>query len=374
MQPSKVYFTNMRTSYGNSLPEKLTRLIKKAGIETIDFADRFVAIKVHFGEPGNLSFIRPNFAYAVAEVIRARGGKPFLTDCNTLYPGSRKNALDHLEAAARNGFSSVSTGCQIIIADGLKGLDETLVPVPGGKHITEAKIGQAIMDADIFVSLSHFKGHEGVGFGGALKNIGMGSGSRAGKMEQHCDGKPEVDAELCRGCRQCVKQCAHEAISYRGEKHIASIDHDRCVGCGRCIAACNFDAISNEGGNSNRILGEKIAEYSLAVLQNRPSFHINLVMQVSPNCDCHSENDMPIIPDVGMFASFDPVALDQACADACNKQPVMPNSQLADHLSAGEHHHDHFSDSAPGTDWTVTLAHAEELGLGTRQYELITVK
>ena len=374
MQPSKVYFTNMRTSYENSLPEKLTRLIKKAGIETIDFADRFVAIKVHFGEPGNLSFIRPNFAYAVAEVIRARGGKPFLTDCNTLYPGSRKNALDHLEAAARNGFSSVSTGCQIIIADGLKGLDETLVPVPGGKHIKQAKIGQAIMDADIFVSLTHFKGHEGVGFGGALKNIGMGSGSRAGKMEQHCDGKPEVDPALCRGCRQCGKQCAHDAISYHGEKRIASINHDRCVGCGRCIAACNFDAISNEGGNSDRILGEKIAEYTLAVLQNRPSFHINLVMQVSPNCDCHADNDLPIIPDVGMFASFDPVALDQACADACNQQPVMPGSQLADHLAAGEHHHDHFTDTAPGTDWTVALAHAEELGLGTRQYELITVK
>ena len=375
MQPSNVYFTDMRTDFDHPLPVKLQRLVKKAGIETIDFQDRFVAVKVHFGEPGNLSFLRPNFAYALAEVIRARGGRPFLTDCNTLYPGLRKNALDHLEAAARNGFSVASTGCQILIADGLKGLDETLVPLEGPniKHIRTAKIGQAIMDADIFISLTHFKGHENVGFGGALKNIGMGCGSRAGKMEQHCDGKPEVDPDLCRGCRQCAKQCAHGAISY-GEKRRATIDHALCVGCGRCIGACNFDAISNNGGNSDRILSEKIAEYTLAVVQNRPHFHISVVMQVSPNCDCHSENDTPIIPDVGLFASFDPVALDQACADACNRQPVMPNSQLSDHLAKCESRRDHFADSAPGTDWSLTLAHAEAIGVGTRQYTLIPVK
>ena len=373
MEPSKVYFTNLRTDSDNPLPVKLKRLIKRAGIESIDFADRFVAIKVHFGEPGNLSFLRPNFARAVADVIRAKGGKPFLTDCNTLYPGRRKNALEHLDAAAENGFSVASTGCQIIIADGLKGLDEKIVPLTGTNHVTEAKIGQAIMDADIFVSLNHFKGHEATGFGGALKNIGMGSGSRAGKMEQHCDGKPTVDRELCRACRQCSKQCAHGAISY-DEKKIASIDHERCVGCGRCIAACNFDAIENNGFNSELALSEKIAEYSLAVLQNRPNFHINIVMQVSPNCDCHFENDMPIIPDVGMFASFDPVALDQACADACNRMPVMPGSQLSDNLEKCESHHDHFTDTAPNTNWATTLIHAEKLGVGTRKYELITVK
>jgi uncharacterized protein len=373
MQPSKVYFTNLRTDYDNPLTVKLQRLIKRAGIESIDFSDRFVAIKIHFGEPGNLSFLRPNFARAVVEVIRARGGKPFLTDCNTLYPGRRKSALEHLDAAAENGFSVASTGCQIIIADGLKGLDETLVPLKGTKHVSEAKIGQAVMDADIFVSLNHFKGHEATGFGGAMKNIGMGCGSRAGKMEQHCDGKPTVDQSLCRACRQCGKQCAHGAISY-SEKKIASIDHGRCVGCGRCIAACNFDAIENIDGSSEEALGEKIAEYTLAVLQGRPNFHINIVTQVSPCCDCHSENDAAIIPDVGMFASFDPVALDQACADACNRQPVLPNSQLADNLAKCASRHDHFKDNSPNTDWTITLNHAEALGVGTRQYELITVQ
>ncbi len=373
MQPSRVFFTDMRTDPDHPLTVKLQRLIKRAGIETIDFADRFVAIKVHFGEPGNLSFIRPNFARVVVDVIRAKGGKPFLTDCNTLYPGRRKNALEHLDAAAENGFSTASVGCQNIIADGLKGLDETLVPLSGTKHVKEAKIGQAIMDADIFISLNHFKGHECTGFGGAMKNIGMGCGSRAGKMEQHCDGKPTVTASLCRACRQCGKQCAQGAIRY-GEKNIAHIDQTLCVGCGRCIGACNFDAIQNIAENSYEVLCEKIAEYSLAVLQNRPNFHINLVMQVSPNCDCHFENDMPIIPDVGMFASFDPVALDQACADACNRQIVIPGSQLADNLAKGGHYRDHFQGSAPGTDWTMTLDHAEAIGVGTRRYELITVK
>ena len=373
MQPSKVYFTNLRADFDNPLTVKLQRLIRRAGIETIDFTDRFVAIKVHFGEPGNLSFIRPNFARAVVDVIRAKGGRPFLTDCNTLYPGRRKHALEHLDSAAENGFSVASTNCQIIIADGLKGLDEVLVPLTGTKHVTEAKIGQAIMDADIFVSLNHFKGHEATGFGGALKNIGMGSGSRAGKMEQHCDGKPTVNQSLCRACRQCIKQCAHGAISYN-EKKIASIDHERCVGCGRCIGACNFDAIENSGNSSEEALCEKIAEYSLAVLQGRPNFHINLVMQVSPNCDCHPDNDVPIIPDVGMFASFDPVALDQACADACIRQPAIPGSQLTDNAERGVCGHDHFSVSAPETDWTITLRHAEEIGLGTRVYELVTVK
>lgn len=373
MEPSKVYFTNMRTDTDHPLTLKLRRLIQRAGIETINFEGRFVAIKVHFGEPGNLSFIRPNFARVVVDVIRAKGGKPFLTDCNTLYPGRRKNALEHLDAAAENGFSTASVGCQNIIADGLKGLDEKLVPLTGTKYIKEAKIGQAIMDADIVISLNHFKGHEMTGFGGAMKNIGMGSGSRAGKMEQHHEGKPRVNQSRCRACRQCIKQCAHGAISYN-EKNIARIDHNRCVGCGRCIGACNFDAIETTGGNSAEVLSEKIAEYALAVLQNRPNFHINLVMQVSPNCDCHHENDMPIIPDVGMFASFDPVALDQACADACNKQIVIPGSQLADNLAKGGVYRDHFHGSAPSTDWTITLNHAEAIGIGTRQYELITVK
>ena len=182
--PAKVYFTNLRTHARESQLDKLKRLIRHAGIEQIDFENKFVAIKIHFGELGNLSFLRPNYARAVADVVKELGGKPFLTDCNTLYVGSRKNALEHIDTAYQNGFTPYATGCQIIIADGLKGTDEALVPVEGGEYVHEAKIGQALMDADIVISLTHFKGHEQAGFGGAMKNLGMGGGSRAGKRRR----------------------------------------------------------------------------------------------------------------------------------------------------------------------------------------------
>lgn len=372
MQASKVYFTDMRTQDGNSLLDKLERLIRKAGIERIDFSGRYTAIKIHFGEPGNLSSLRPNFAKVVAMTIRSLGGRPFLTDCNTLYVGERSNALDHLGAAATNGFSYESCGCRLLIADGLKGTDEYLVPLTGTKHVQEAKIGRAVMDADIFISLNHFKGHEAAGFGGALKNTGMGCGSRAGKMEQHCSGKPTVSAKACKLCKQCSKQCAHEAISF--DSKTAHIDHARCVGCGRCIGACNFHAIANHTDSTNTILCEKMAEYALAVLKDRPHFHISIINQVSPYCDCHAQNDLPIIPDVGMLASFDPVALDQACADLCNAQQPLPGSALDDNLRAGSEHHDHFTDTFPTTNWRATLSHAEALGLGSTRYELVTIR
>ena len=232
----------MRALPGTNLPDKLKKLILKAGIGEIDFEKKMTAIKIHFGEPGNLSFLRPNYAKAVADVVKELGGRPFLTDCNTLYVGRRKDALEHLSAAYENGFNLLSTGCHIIIGDGLKGTDDVSVPVEGETLVKEAKIGKAIMDADVFISLSHFKGHEMTGFGGCFKNIGMGCGSRAGKMEQHNSGKPSVDQSVCVGCRVCSRNCAHGAISFPEKK--AVIDHGKCVGCGRCLGACNFDAMS----------------------------------------------------------------------------------------------------------------------------------
>lgn len=375
MEKSNVYYSDLRVHEGHNLLQKLQKLIREAGIGTIDFENKFAAIKIHFGEPGNLSYLRPNYAKAVADVVKSLGGKPFLTDCNTLYAGRRKNALEHIDTAYENGFTPYSTGCQIIIGDGLKGTDDVEVPVEGGEMIKTAKIGKAIMDADIFISLSHFKGHEATGFGGCLKNIGMGCGSRAGKMEQHNSGKPTVNAKVCRGCRICARNCAHGAISF-GEDKKASIDHSKCVGCGRCLGSCNFDAIYNSNSSANDDLNRKIAEYSKAVVDGRPHFHISLVIDISPFCDCHAENDVPIIPDVGMFASFDPVALDQACADACNKMAPLPDSRLDENMHH-EHfhdHHDHFTNSMPETNWKTCLEHGEKIGLGTREYKLITVK
>jgi len=376
MQPSKVYFTDFRTkAFGDGLPVKLKKLLKKAGIDKLDMEGKFVAIKLHFGELGNISYLRPNYAKAVADVVKELGGKPFLTDCNTMYPGSRKNAIEHLYCAWENGFTPLTVGCPIIIGDGLKGTDDIEVPVEGGEYVKNAKIGRAIMDADIFISLSHFKGHEMTGFGGAIKNIGMGCGSRAGKTEQHSSGQPTINEELCRGCKKCMAQCANNGLVYNPDTRKMSVNKTNCVGCGRCLGACNFDAINFENYHANKLLNCKMAEYAKAVVDGRPQFHISLIVDVSPNCDCHSENDAPILPDVGMFASFDPLALDQACADACLRQQPLPDSQLGDNMRKAdfEDHHDHFTNSRPESEWKTCLEHAEKIGIGTRNYELIFV-
>lgn len=365
---SKVYWADFRADFRENLQQKLTRLMKTAGMGEIDFDNKYVAIKMHFGEPGNLAFLRPNWAKTVAYFVKERGGKPFLTDCNTLYVGGRKNGLDHLDTAMLNGFNPMTTGCQVIIADGIKGNDEVEVPVEGGEYVKNAKIGRAVMDADVFISLTHFKGHESAGFGGALKNIGMGCGSRAGKMEQHNAGKPHVVQKHCVGCKLCTKICAHDAISVQDRK--ATIDHSKCVGCGRCIAVCARNAITVNIDESNTNLSRKISEYAKAVVDGRPCFHISLIIDVSPNCDCRAENDAAIVPNVGMFASFDPVALDMACVDAVNTQPILRGSAA----DIGDcHDQDHFHCIHPDTDWMSCLEHAEKLGLGTREYELIKI-
>ena len=370
MAKSDVFFTTFKATNNENLLKKLHRLMKTAGFEKIDFTDKYAAIKLHFGEYGNLAFLRPNYAKVVADYVKELGGKPFLTDCNTLYVGSRKNALDHMDTAYLNGFSPLQTGCHVIIADGLKGSNEQLVPI-NLEYVKEAKIGQAIMDADVVISLTHFKGHEEAGFGGTIKNLGMGSGSRAGKMEQHCDGKPYVDQKLCIGCGSCFRICAHGApIIENGKAHI---DENKCVGCGRCLAICPKNAVKPLFQDSFKLLNCKMAEYAYAVCKDRPCFHVSLICDVSPNCDCRAENDIPIIPDVGMLASFDPVALDQACADLCNKMPVIEGSCLDDNIKKyghEDHNHEVFHMNHPDTEWESCLDHAQKIGLGSRDYQL----
>ena len=376
MEKSTVYFTDFRCPVGTSQLDKLKKLCVAAGIKDIDMDGKFVAIKMHFGELGNMAFLRPNYAKVVADLCKEQGGMPFLTDCNTLYPGSRKNALEHLDCANLNGFNTITTGCQIIIGDGVRGTDEVEVPVVNGEYCKTALIGHAIMDADIFISLSHFKGHEATGFGGALKNIGMGCGSRAGKKEQHSNGKPVINADACRGCKRCLHECANNGLHFDEATRKMQVVTENCVGCGRCVGACNFDAIAFANDAATKELNCRMAEYTKAVIDGRPGFHISLVMDISPNCDCHPENDAPILPDIGMFCSFDPLALDQACVDACLRQQPLPGSQLYDnmHKEGFCDHHDHFENSTPESEYKTCLAHAEKIGIGTREYELIEVK
>ena len=392
---SQVCFADMHAKAGDSILAKFERLIEKAGIDQIDFKDKFVAVKVHFGEVGNMAFLRHQYSKVLCDHIKARGGKPFLTDCNTLYVGYRSNALNHLDAAFINGYNPLSTGVHTIIADGLRGTDEREIPVVGGEYVKEAKIGAAVAEADIIVSLTHFKGHVNAGFGGALKNIGMGCGSKKGKMEMHSSGTPRIDGGKCIGCGMCVDHCANDGVHV--VEGTAVIDEGHCVGCGYCIAYCPAGAIMTKWDEAKPVMNKKIAEYTKAVLDGKPSFHVSLVLDVSPDCDCERHNDVPVIPNVGMFASFDPVALDQACVDAANKQPVIQGSKAdpqvkeasaSDHMdgaraipeqaysehAAGDDGHDVFRMVHPDTDWAAGLDHAVKLGIGTREYELVVVR
>lgn len=367
---SKVYFTSFRTQPGVSYLTKLERMLKVAGIETIDFADKFTAIKIHFGQPGNMAYLRPNYANTIVNYLTKLGAKVYLTDSNTLYSGNRDNAVDHLWAASRNGYNLLQVAAPVIIADGVKGTDYRLMPVEGGEECTHAKIGTAIADADIVISVSHFKGHEQAGFGGALKNLGMGAASVEGKMFLHCNGKPVVSEDLCRGCKMCERDCNHDAI-HVGEDRKAHIDYSKCLGCGQCIAICAHGACGAPNDASSAIMNRRIAEYTKAILHGKPSFHIAFIMDVSPECDCWGSNDAAVVPNIGMACSFDPVALDQACAELVMAAPKIENSAYGDK----EHHHEHgedvFKHLHPDTDWQSGLEHGEKIGLGTRSYEFV---
>jgi len=375
MERSQVFFTNFRTEAGNNQLQKLEKLVRAAGIEKIDFKDKFVAIKVHVGEPGNMAYLRPNYAATLVKIIKGLGGKPFLTDCNTLYSGFRSNAVDHMDSANQNGYFPMSTGAQFIVGDGLKGLDYQEIQV-GGEYCPAPKIGSAIAEADIIICLSHVKGHEMAGFGGALKNLGMGCGSVAGKKEMHCASKPVINQELCIGCGKCVKNCAHDAVHMDSATRKAFIDQSKCVGCGQCVATCQQFAAWADRDEQLDIMNCKIAEYAKAAINGKPNFNVNIIVDVSPECDCWAFNDTPIVPNIGMAASFDPVALDCACADIVNKTPVNSGAnRLIDKHVEDEcnHGHDHWNLLHPDTNWQAGVKHGEKIGLGACSYELIEI-
>lgn len=363
----KVFFTDMSAKSRRNLLDKTRELFQKAGFG--DFIEKgdIVAVKVHFGESGNIAFLPPPIIRVIVDCIKERGGKPFLTDANTLYNGTRRNAVDHLETALRNGFSYETVGAPIIIADGLKGHDYVNVAIEG-EHYKNVKISSAVHHADAFIAISHVKGHEVFGFGGAIKNIGMGCGSPSGKQAMHSGMTPRVKQEKCIGCGICVERCPVEAITFQNGRK-ANINKEKCIGCGECVAFCPVKAIPINWVTTESDVQEKTAEYAMGVVKPKKGKvgFINYIMNVSPDCDCCGWNDVPLVPNLGMMASKDSVAIDQASLDVIEKAPVMANSILGDHGEVK----DKFG-TVHGKDCTHILRHGEKIGLGAREYDLVT--
>ncbi len=363
---STVYFMDMRTTPRENLFAKLERLLDATGLKEI-FSERdLVAVKLHFGETGNTAYIRPVFLRKIVERIKAGGGRPFLTDANTLYAGTRGNAVDHLQTAVQNGFPYSVVDAPLVIADGLRGRTETAVAV-NRKRFEQVYIGSEIVQADAFISVAHFKGHELSGFGGTIKNVGMGCASRKGKLAQHSTVSPRVNPEKCVGCGECEDHCSQEALAVVDAR--AELNRESCIGCGECILICPQEAVEVQWDQSIPVFLENMVEYTEGVLKGKEknSLFLNFITNVSPACDCYGYNDAPIVRDIGILASRDPVAIDQASVDMVNAEPALKHSCLETNREAGE---DKFRGLYPKVDWTIQLSYAEEIGLGSRSYHL----
>lgn len=364
---SKVFFIDLRASFKKSFTDKIGELMTTAGIADIIAPRDLTAVKLHFGEMGNTAYIRPVYLRKIVEIIKSAGGHPFLTDANTLYAGTRSDAPHHLDTAVKNGFAYSVVDAPLIIADGLRGKSETAVTVDL-KHFMSVYIGSEIVQADCLISVAHFKGHELSGFGGAIKNVGMGCASRHGKMAQHSNLSPRVDGKKCIACAECEAHCAHNAITIENET--ARINPEACTGCGECIVICPSDAVKIQWNQSIPTFLENMVEYTAGVLKNKTdkALYINFINNVSPGCDCYAHNDAPIVPDIGVVASTDPVAIDQASVDLVNQATALPGTCLKHNTGPGE---DKFKGLYPKVDWPIQLDYAEKLGLGSRTYELV---
>jgi uncharacterized protein len=372
---SDVFFHDARASSKKNRLQKVKELYQRSGFASrIEPGDR-VAVKIHWGEPGNVGFIPPPYVRIVVDLIRESGGSPFVTDTNTLYTGMRRDAVSNLTAAAMNGFTPLTIGAPILVADGLTGRDSREVELEGTSILGKAKIASGIFDADAMIVLSHVKGHMLFGFGGALKNLGMGCATPAGKQVLHSDVRPRVDEERCHGDGICIRSCPADCIEWvdRAEKSkgsqgkkVVKINTERCIGCGECTATCPHQAIPIQWKTSEDAIQKKTAEYALAAVKNKREKvgFINFIIQVTPDCDCCNWNDSPFVPDIGFAASVDPVAVDAASVALVEKATPIPGSR---------------ADKCKGDPWRavydidhrIILAYAEEIGLGRKEHRLI---
>jgi len=351
---SKVYLARLENSEKiQVVSDKLKHLLEESHLLDFIQPGNKVAVKMHFGEEGNTGFVKPQFLRIICNKISAQKATPFLSDTNTLYRGRRTNSAYHLAIAHEHGFTRQSTGAEIIVPQDNK---ENITEVPiNQKFIKAAKVTRIFMDADAIVDVSHFKGHIVTGFGGALKNIGMGCAAREGKLEQHAGIAPVVYVEKCTGCVECEKACPVDAIAIQNNKSV--IDGKKCIGCATCIAVCPVLAIDVPWGAGVETIQEKMIEYAYAVLKNKKekSAFLNFAIKITKDCDCLAKDDPRVAPDIGILASLDPVAIDRASFDLVNQ-------------ACGR---DIFKELHPQRDGTKQLKYAQKLSLGNLDYELI---
>jgi len=351
---SKVYLIPAKREDGNEvLAQKAERVFLKTALHEQIESDSFVAIKIHFGEKRNTGYIKPQWIINIIRQIKKITSRVFITDSNTLYVGSRSNSVDHLLLAEEHGFKPEILGIPAIIADGLTGRDDGEIQV-NLKRVKSAKVASAFMSSNALVCLSHFTGHIQTGFGGAIKNLGMGCASRAGKLEQHSDVHLWINSKLCSNCGVCFDYCPAEAIVEKEKK--AFIIEEKCIGCGECLVVCNVGAVKFNWDSDSRRVQEKMSEYaySLGYFFNGRINFINFLIEVTKDCDCMSQDQPAVVEDIGILGSLDPVAIDQASADLVNEKSGK------DILRAGY-----------DMDWSIQLEHGVEIGLGSRDYDLI---
>jgi uncharacterized Fe-S center protein len=375
---SPVFFSDLKVESGKNLLDKLSILLDRADLKGKIREKDLVAIKLHFGEKGNTAYVPPIFLRRVVERVQHYKGKPFLTDTNTLYVGTRSEAVSHLTTAFENGFTESVVNAPVLIADGLRGNGAVKVRIDKPIFKT-VNIAREIYMADGLIAVTHFKGHELSGFGGALKNLGMGCASRQGKLSQHSNISPRVNGKTCKGCETCLSCCAQEAISMRplqsgieSKQSIAFIDPKKCVGCGECILTCPTGAIQIQWNETIPIFQKKMVEYAYGAVQNKKerALYLNFLTQISPACDCNAYSETPIVNDIGILSSEDPVAIDQASVDLVNGEAGNQSSKLTGAWKPGE---DKFRVIYPEVDWNIQLTYAEEIGMGTREYELVKI-